>query len=300
MKNRILLSILIPFCLCSIAHGKNSWVRRCDFNNDSKIDSIVYMTDTGISKFYISTKNDSYQISTSNFIKDVIETNDLNFELVTVFININKDKRLVYNVEMTGRGGYYEEFNLSFISDQFFLTAMSSEYIDKTDFDVYSSHCEYNLINPLEIVSLNYKTLKKQFNSNHICKDRFLLNNTFESILNHIREVKNIDKPRIPRMDYYFNEYPICRQTVQQYNDMAYYCEKGGNYKESIYILNKVLNQFPKRTVAYINLGDSYWGLKKTQKAHKAYNKYIELMRKSGKESRIPKRVYERMNKAEY
>lgn len=78
-------------------------------------------------------------------------------------------------------------------------------------------------------------------------------------------------------------------------NDKAYYLEQAGIYEEAAFILEKVIEKFPDRIVAYINLGDSYWGLEEKEKAKEAYQTYISLMKKSGKEARIPKRIYERV-----
>lgn len=84
-------------------------------------------------------------------------------------------------------------------------------------------------------------------------------------------------------------------KNVRFYNDIAYYLEKGSNYVESIYILEKVIEKYPNRTVAYINLGDAYWGLEEKDNASQAYQKYIELMKASGKECKIPQRVYDQI-----
>jgi tetratricopeptide (TPR) repeat protein len=88
---------------------------------------------------------------------------------------------------------------------------------------------------------------------------------------------------------------PITIRNVVLYNNLAFALEQLVKYNESIYLLQKVLKKFPNRTVAYINLGDAYWGLKENSKAKQAYQKYIELMKASGKESKIPKRVFERV-----
>ncbi len=84
---------------------------------------------------------------------------------------------------------------------------------------------------------------------------------------------------------------------VHEVNNIAYYLEQSGQYSESVFLLERILKKFPNRTVAYINLGDAYWGLGKQKQAKEAYEKYIELMKTNGKESKIPQRVYERIKK---
>ncbi len=77
-------------------------------------------------------------------------------------------------------------------------------------------------------------------------------------------------------------------------NNMAYYLEQSGLYKEAIYLLEKIIENFPDRTVAYINLGDAYWGLGKKEHAKNAYLVYVEQMTSKNKKEKIPKRVLER------
>lgn len=90
-------------------------------------------------------------------------------------------------------------------------------------------------------------------------------------------------------------ERPLNRSRVTHYNNIAYYMEQAGNYDSAIYLLTGIIEKFPDRTVAYINLGDAYWGLKKHAEAQEAYRNYVRLMRETGREQRIPQRVFERM-----
>lgn len=83
---------------------------------------------------------------------------------------------------------------------------------------------------------------------------------------------------------------------VEIYNDYGFFLEQGKKYKEAIDVLNAVLFHAPERTVAYINLGDAYWGLKDKKNAKEAYKKYIELMKENGKEKKIPKRALNRIS----
>lgn len=88
--------------------------------------------------------------------------------------------------------------------------------------------------------------------------------------------------------------HPITEDIVG-YNNSAYYLEQKGYFKEAVFLLSKILEVSPNRTVAYINLGDAYWGQQEYAYARKAYQKYIELMKKNGWERKIPQRVYDRM-----
>ncbi|KMQ67529.1 hypothetical protein ACM39_11670 [Chryseobacterium sp. FH2] len=84
---------------------------------------------------------------------------------------------------------------------------------------------------------------------------------------------------------------------VNKYNNFAYYISKtkNGNSK-AIYLYNEILKKFPNRTVAYLNLADSYWAIDNKDLAKENYKKYVELMQSQKKDlKKIPKEVWERI-----
>lgn len=87
----------------------------------------------------------------------------------------------------------------------------------------------------------------------------------------------------------------ISSTSMIDYNDLAYYLEKTKDYKKAIYLLEKIIKKFPYRMVAYYNIGDAYWNDGNKRKAKEAYNKYIELMMKDGKEKKVPQIVKDRV-----
>jgi tetratricopeptide (TPR) repeat protein len=82
----------------------------------------------------------------------------------------------------------------------------------------------------------------------------------------------------------YMRKYPITDSNAIQYNDIGYYLEQAECYKEAIYVLSKVLEKYPDRVVAYLNIADAYWGINDTEEAGKSYRKYLELMKSQGKD----------------
>ncbi len=84
------------------------------------------------------------------------------------------------------------------------------------------------------------------------------------------------------------------KQQVSAYNNMAYFLQLYGANKEAIYLLEKILQKYPNRTVAYYNIGDAYWAVGDKEKAKQAYRTYIKQMKAKGKEKRIPKIVLQR------
>jgi tetratricopeptide (TPR) repeat protein len=96
-----------------------------------------------------------------------------------------------------------------------------------------------------------------------------------------------------------FKKFPLSKYNCNQYNDIAYYLQQAGANQESAYLLEKIIEKFPDRTVAYFNLGDACYGLGDKTKAIKAYQTYIDQMKKKGWEKKIPKWVLERVQTAQ-
>jgi tetratricopeptide (TPR) repeat protein len=79
------------------------------------------------------------------------------------------------------------------------------------------------------------------------------------------------------------------------FNDLGFFYEQNRQYEKSLKILVNVISKFPDRIVAYVNIGDTYWGMGERENAKEAYLKYIELMEKEGKEAKVPNRVLVRI-----
>jgi len=83
----------------------------------------------------------------------------------------------------------------------------------------------------------------------------------------------------------------IDNSNVTIFNDLGYFLEESGQFKDAVDVLTSVLAAFPDRTVAYLNLADAYAGLKDTPRAKTNYRKYVDLMTKAGKQAKIPRKV---------
>ncbi len=95
--------------------------------------------------------------------------------------------------------------------------------------------------------------------------------------------------------EYYLDEKYFFHNNIEFSNNLAFFFDKANYHKEAVYLLEKILEKFPKRVVAYYNLGDAYWALGEKEKAKKAYSTYIKMMKAKGKEKRIPKVVKDRV-----
>ena len=55
--------------------------------------------------------------------------------------------------------------------------------------------------------------------------------------------------------------------------------QKSGNNLEAVMLLEVLLKEFPKRTVAYYNLADAYWELGRKKEAKRMYATYVHQMK---------------------
>jgi len=100
----------------------------------------------------------------------------------------------------------------------------------------------------------------------------------------------------VKRYKAFFKTYPLSDANQVTYNNIGYYLEQAGSYEAAVYLLSAVLEKYPQRAVAHLNIADAYWGDGKRGKARKHYEKYVGLMKRQGKDmSVIPQSVYDRI-----
>jgi len=114
----------------------------------------------------------------------------------------------------------------------------------------------------------------------------------FNSFLEATRwyKTKNISKSA----DYaskYTNKSGISIENVAQFNDAGFFLEQANRAVEAIPVLEKVIAFDATRTPAYLNVADAYAKAGDKIKAKANYQKYVELMEKSGKGAKVPARV---------
>jgi tetratricopeptide (TPR) repeat protein len=90
---------------------------------------------------------------------------------------------------------------------------------------------------------------------------------------------------------------PVTAENVESYNDLGFFLEEGGKYKEAVPVLEEVTRAIPDRAPAFLNLGDAYAGLSDTEHARAAYRQYQKLMEQSGSGAKIPKRIQKYLGK---
>jgi tetratricopeptide (TPR) repeat protein len=75
------------------------------------------------------------------------------------------------------------------------------------------------------------------------------------------------------------------------YNDLGYFLEQANRTTEAIEILEEVIAWDGRRAPAYLNIADAYQKAGDAAKAKANYQKYVDLMEKSGKGAKVPTRV---------
>lgn len=117
---------------------------------------------------------------------------------------------------------------------------------------------------------------------------------SLSTIESDLKNKKNLQTYTVDYLKQVLDENGLNILTLESFNNFAYYLQQAGANQESAYLLEKIIEKFPNRTVAYFNLGDAYYGLGDKTKALKAYQTYINQMKKKGWGGKIPKRVLER------
>lgn len=102
------------------------------------------------------------------------------------------------------------------------------------------------------------------------------------------------DFPKKDFIEPYLKRHSGSPANQQLLNDIAYFWQQAGFNADAIWLLTNVIENDPKRVVAYLNIADAYWSDGNKISAVKNYRLYIEMMNASGKQAKIPLVVMER------
>ena len=250
-------------------------ISNIDINNDGIKDKVAYNKRGNDLILYIL-HNGVYEIvyHGENYSMDGI------YSLVQMKSYTENDNVLYIKNIFNGAGGQTIEYFLSYKNNNWQLShsIMTSSTYDETKICVIS-YLQENKTEECIVCNKNKGSIQNEINLElitNINKYSNIITNEF------IFSIINIS--------------PLSLKNVTSYNNLAFKLEQIKKFSESIYILEKVINKFPNRIVAHINLGDAYWGLIEKENAKQAYLKYIELMKECGKESKIPQRVFDRIS----
>ncbi|MCS4223975.1 M48 family metallopeptidase [Sphingobacterium sp. BIGb0165] len=94
------------------------------------------------------------------------------------------------------------------------------------------------------------------------------------------------------------NANPIHAKNVLAANEIGYFLEQTNQLDVAQVFLDKVIERFPEREVAYLNRGDVFFkrGQSSYKEAKKDYQTYLSLMNKRGLQAKIPQRLVTFLN----
>lgn len=225
--------------------------------------------------------------------------NNIEKETSVTHEGMNKRKLLIMFNNSNNSSSYYENDNIF----------PCRECVGKSDNDISDLKFENNI--------LSYKTTIAPFASNNYYVIDFglkFINNSFtiykyKETYYKVGEDNDatitLDNSDITKMKFNYYDWVankswsnyvlLTNQNVTKLNDFAY---KGETISPSVAIdiLQKILEKYPDRVVAYLNLADSFWISGDKIKAKENYKKYVALMKSQNKDlKKIPKQVWERI-----
>ena len=98
----------------------------------------------------------------------------------------------------------------------------------------------------------------------------------------------------IPKDLLYEMSSAVSDQNARLLNDYAYYLYRSKNSVLAAFLLRSILETYPERVVAILNLADAYWDIDMKGNACSLYKRYVEKMTALRKSDRIPIRVSSR------
>ncbi|MEN4758761.1 tetratricopeptide repeat protein [Chryseobacterium sp. C39-AII1] len=278
MKNVLIIISLIFFCSLQgqeysyheISKNSSSQIFDIDINKDGVKDKVASNREGNELLFYIKNGNQYNKV----FQGDNYTMDGLYFPVKIMGFAEDSNVLYIKNI-FSGAGGQTIEYFYTYDNNKWKL----SKSIETSSDNLNTKVCE------IENKKSNEKVCVKMDNKELV-----------SNIIKNIQLKKNIDLYTKEFIFSLLNTYPITSFSVTKYNDLAFQLEKENKFDAGIFLLKKIIQKFPSRVVAYLNLADNYWAINDKDLAKKNYKKYIELMKSQNKDqSKIPQRVFERI-----
>lgn len=273
---------------------------------DVKVNDIQSIIELNVPKKVVKTKSDNLRndFKIINKGKDIIVNYNGKQDFYKNFIINEMSISTTLNTETDNNISLIYEFNASItkVKEQYKLRFSNNElylvYKETIKFDSKGTAINRIYFNNYSIKNHTYDDIQALGN-----KLSFKFND--KAPIAYLYDSKNINFGKISYKssnEDFFIAYPdtinenLNIENIEESNNVAYFLEQLGAYKESIILLKEILIKQPDRLVAYLNLADAYWGLNNKGEAKKSYQKYIALMKSQGKDlKKIPQRVYDRI-----
>ncbi len=283
--------------LSQFENNSNYFIRDIDINRDGMLDKVISSEKyTGTELYFFLQESKRYKLvlKSTNFTEDggnIIDD-----------ITAQNKGNIVLSLRtfFPDRGNYGIVYFVSFKNNSWFLT--DTRYTTSSWQNDYTKTYNCNVTQNINLENINnenwfeeIKPIPSEKERDNLCEINFYMEDTLKDFTERFKDDNNLIVKGISRYDALLTKFPLTKKEVVEYNNIAYYLEKAKAYKESAYLLEKILEKFPNRTVAYLNLGDAYWGMNNKGKAKKAYTTYIKQMKELGKEKKIPQVVLQRV-----
>lgn len=201
-------------------------------------------------------------------------------------LKINDDNSFTFNVGKVKNKGFLKVSKESNVTYLDFTDGISGMYTN----DTISIQNSGN--------SMNKYTHFKECNEKYI---HLIKKNYFDTLYSLLSSQKNLSdfvvSYQFSDINKMITEVPIKDDNIDQYNNLAYYLYKTKNGNQfAIVILKQIIQKYPQRTVAYLNLADSLWKAGRKDEACVNYKEYLLLMKSQKKDlNKVPKYVEERI-----
>lgn len=261
------------------------YIKISEFSEDEKTISIFLGKKDG--KF---TKSKSFNVLAEDF-------QEVSYPLENIFVSSEKPGEIIIGASCCGNFKITETYYYKFIGNNWFLyksviSTVDDDFIPtvELEFADLSQSIDGKISNNKATYKKEYEYLVKETSTQ---LNQYLKNLRVNYNAKSLHKIKSFGINEISEILYF---HPITEENIDKYNDLAYYnsfTKEGG--VTSIILLKKIIDNFPQRVVAYLNLADSYWSINNKEKAKENYLKYIELMKSQNKDiSKIPERVFQR------
>lgn len=232
---------------------------------------------------YIHLKNKKVSI----FIENNYDSSSFNIQKTKT-----KGEILIEAGDAYNEGYYYFKYNED--REHWFLDKLIINKKSSSPEDAYKPIYENN---PVFRWRIDKKAIDISGRENLISLYEIISDIYYEKDINNISPFHTMPKADLVRAIIYYiptTDLNINKKNIEKYNNIAFFFEELGLYNQAITILNQVINFNPERTVAHLNLADTYWKKNQKKLAKKSYQTYINVHKKSGVKNKIPDRVYER------